>query len=170
MAFGLEARGLTSAVIAEKVARALDTVRLTGLGVERWLTRLTGAEAAQIGSRAGHQASPYRFRSVVALAWITAVVLNLLSWLLHTFVFDPPLNAMLQSLGITIPGETAIPPLYGLLAAISAGINEEIEFRLFGLSVLGIVKFAGLTTIMGICALAAGILLLVNRDFVLMTF
>lgn len=36
---------------------------------------------------------------------------------------------------------------------------------LYGLSVLGVVKFAGLTTIMGICALAAGVLLLVNRGW-----
>ncbi len=36
---------------------------------------------------------------------------------------------------------------------------------LFGLSMLGILKFAGLTTIKAICALAAGILLLVNRGW-----
>ena len=34
----------------------------------------------------------YRFRNIVAIAWITAVVLVLLSVFLHTMVFDPPWN------------------------------------------------------------------------------
>ena len=78
----------------------------------------------------------YRFRQITAIAWISAVVLVVLAMFLHTVVFDPPLNAMLDQLGVTIPEETNTPPLYGLLAAISAGITEETLFRLFGLSLL----------------------------------
>lgn len=79
---------------------------------------------------------PFRFRTIVAIAWITAVGLNLLSLFLHTVVFDPPLHAMLQKLGITISAAAQTPPLYGFLAALSAGINEETIYRLFGLSLL----------------------------------
>jgi hypothetical protein len=79
---------------------------------------------------------PYRFRKITAIALITAVVLVLLSVFLHTLVLDPPLNAMLERMGIAIPEESNIPPLYGVLAAISAGISEETLYRLFGLSLL----------------------------------
>jgi len=78
----------------------------------------------------------YRFRQITAIAWISAVVLVVLAIFLHTVVFDPPLNAMLDQLGVTIPEETNTPPLYRLLAAISAGITEETLFRLFGLSLI----------------------------------
>ena len=78
----------------------------------------------------------YRFRQITAIAWISAVVLVVLAIFLHTVVFDPPLNAVLEQLGVTIPEEANTPPLYGLLAAISAGITEETLFRLFGLSLL----------------------------------
>jgi hypothetical protein len=78
----------------------------------------------------------YRFRQITAIAWMSAVVLVVLAIFLHTAVFDPPLNAMLDQLGVTIPEETNTPPLYGLLAGISAGITEETLFRLFGLSLL----------------------------------
>ena len=78
----------------------------------------------------------YRFRNIVAIAWIAAVGLNLLSLFLHTMVFDPPLNAMLEKLGIVISDSAQTPPVYGFLAALSAGITEETFFRLFGLSLL----------------------------------
>lgn len=78
----------------------------------------------------------FRFRHITGVAWITAVVLVLLSLFLHTVVFDPPLEATLEKMGITVPKEVDTPPLYGFLAAISAGITEEILFRLFGLSLL----------------------------------
>lgn len=79
---------------------------------------------------------PYRFRNIVAIALIVAVILVVLSMFLHTVVFDPPVNAMLEKMGIAIPEAVNTPPLYGFLAAISAGITEETEFRLFGLSLL----------------------------------
>jgi hypothetical protein len=79
---------------------------------------------------------PYRFRDIVAIALIAAVILVLLSMFLHTVVFDPPVNAMLEKMGIAISEAANTPPLYGFLAAISAGITEETEFRLLGLSLL----------------------------------
>ena len=77
-----------------------------------------------------------RFRNTVAIAWITAVVLVLLSLCLHTVGFDPALNATLQKLRIAVREATDTLPMYGFLAAISAGIIKEILFRLFGLSLL----------------------------------
>ena len=83
-----------------------------------------------------HEPAPYRFRNIAAIAWITAVVLVLLSVFLHMLIFDPPLHAMLEKMGVAIPKAAETPPLYGFLAAISAGIMEEIEYRLFGLCLL----------------------------------
>jgi hypothetical protein len=80
--------------------------------------------------------APDRFRSIVAIAWIVAVVLVLLSVFLHTVVFDPPLHIMLEELGITLTKGANMPPVYRFLVAIFAGIMEETEFRLFGLSLL----------------------------------
>ncbi len=45
----------------------------------------------------------YCFRQITAIAWISAVVLVLLSMFLHAFVFDPPLNALLEKTGIAMP-------------------------------------------------------------------
>ena len=78
----------------------------------------------------------YSFRGITAIAWISAVILVLLALFLHTVVFDPPLNALLEKTGTALPEATAMPPLYGFLASISAGITEETLFRLFGLSLI----------------------------------
>jgi len=71
---------------------------------------------------------PYRFRNIAAIAWITAVALVLLSMFLHSVVLDPPLNAMLDKLGIPIPETTTVSPLCGFLASLSAGITEGRSF------------------------------------------
>jgi spermidine/putrescine transport system ATP-binding protein len=47
VAFGLEARGLSSAAIVDKVSRALDTVRLTGLG-DRRIDQLSGGQKQRV--------------------------------------------------------------------------------------------------------------------------
>ena len=95
-----------------------------GLGmpfVEAWVTR---------------EPIAYRFRQITAIAWITAVVLVLIAMFLHTVVFDPALNALLEKTGIAIPKQADANAVYGFLASISAGITEETLFRLFGLSLL----------------------------------
>src|SRR5512143_224674 len=83
-----------------------------------------------------HEPIAYRFQTIVATAWITAVLLELSSLFARTFVIDPPMNSLFEQLGITKLNDAATPPLHGFLASISAGINEEIQFRLFGLSLL----------------------------------
>jgi spermidine/putrescine transport system ATP-binding protein len=47
VAFGLESRGLSRSLIAEKVGRALDTVRLGGLG-ERRIDQLSGGQRQRV--------------------------------------------------------------------------------------------------------------------------
>lgn len=77
-----------------------------------------------------------RFRNVVAVALIISIILVVTSLFLHNLVLDPPLNVMLAKLGISLPAGVQTPPLYGLLAAFSAGITEETLYRLFGLSLI----------------------------------
>lgn len=117
-------RLINALLIAAAGALGLVLANRIGLGmpfVEGWIKR---------------EPVPSRFRNIVAVAWITAVLLELSSLLARTFVIDPPMNSLFEQLGITAPSDAAAPPLYGFLASISAGINEEIQFRLFGLSLL----------------------------------
>lgn len=117
-------RLINALLIAAAGAIGLVLANRIGLGmpfVEGWVKR---------------EPVPYRFRNIVAVAWITAVALVLSSLLLRALAFDPPLNAMYEELGVTVPEGAAASPLSGFLAAMSAGINEEIQFRLFGLSLL----------------------------------
>jgi ABC-2 type transport system ATP-binding protein len=44
--------------------------------------------------------------------------------------------ALFEEIGYKVPEQAVAPPLYGFLAAVSAGITEETIFRLFGLSLL----------------------------------
>ncbi len=105
-------------------------------GIGLLLANRIGLGMPFVEAWAKREPMPYRFRDIVAIAVITAVILVLLSVFLHTVVFDAPVNAMLEKLSIAIPEAANTPPLYGLLAAMSAGITEEIEFRLLGLSLL----------------------------------
>ncbi len=76
------------------------------------------------------------FRNAVAIGWIAAVGFVAAILVLQNFVFGPPMQDMFQEIGYVVPDEAVTPPLYGFLAAISAGITEETIFRLFGLSLL----------------------------------
>jgi membrane protease YdiL (CAAX protease family) len=77
-----------------------------------------------------------RFSRAVAIGWIAAVGFVAAILILQNFVFGPPMQAMFQEIGYVLPEDAVTPPLYGFLAAISAGITEEVIFRLFGLSLL----------------------------------
>ena len=89
-----------------------------------------------VESRIKHEAIPYRFRNAVAIGWIAAVGFALSILILQNWVFGPPMQTLFEEIGYTVPEESVTPPLYGFLAAISAGITEETIFRLFGLSLL----------------------------------
>lgn len=79
---------------------------------------------------------PRRFRSIVAVGALAGIGIALVILVLQIGLFRGPMQTMFQELGIEIPEEAYAPPLYGFLAAISAGITEETMFRLFGLTLL----------------------------------
>jgi len=102
----------------------LAIVNHVGLGmpfVEGWIKR---------------EPVPYRFRSAVAIGWIAAVGFVFSYLFLQNQVFGPPMLALFDEIGYVVPAEAMTPPLYGFLAAFSAGVTEETLFRLFGLSLL----------------------------------
>jgi len=78
----------------------------------------------------------YRFRSAVAIGWIAGIGFATAYLILQNWVFGPPMLALFEEIGYTVPEEAIIPPLTGLLAAFSAGVTEETLLRLFGLSLL----------------------------------
>lgn len=121
-------------LVIDRLINILLSSVLGGLGL--MLANRIGLGMPFVEAWTQREPAPGRFRNIVAIAWIVAVILVLLSVILHTLVFDPSLHNMLKELGIPISGRANTPPLYGFLAAISAGIMEEIEFRLFGLSLL----------------------------------
>lgn len=77
-----------------------------------------------------------RFRNVVAIAWIVGVGIAIAYLILQKWVFGPPMLALFEEIGYTVPEEAVMPPLYGFLAAFSAGTTEETLCRLFGLSLI----------------------------------
>ncbi len=77
-----------------------------------------------------------RFRGAVAFGLIAGVGFALAILILQHWVFGPPMQALFAEIGYTVPEEAVTPPLYGFLAAFSAGVTEETIFRLFGLSLL----------------------------------
>lgn len=121
-------------LVFDQLINIVLIVLLGGIGLA--LANQIGLGMPFVESWVKRQPVPFRFRNIVAIAWITAVVVVLLDMFLHTVILDPPLDAMLTRLGIAIPEGAYTPPLYGFLAAVSAGITEETLFRLFGLSLL----------------------------------
>lgn len=120
-------------VLDRLINSILPLVLLGGIGFA--LANRIGLGLPFVEGWAKREPSPYRFRNIVAIAWIAAVALVVSSIFLHSVEFDPPLNAMLEKMGITIPEGAHTPPLYGFLAAFSAGITEETLFR-FGARII----------------------------------
>ena len=84
------------------------------------------------------QVSPHylSFRKAVATAWIVGVGFACSYLILQNQVFGPPMLALFEEIGYTVPEDAIAPPFYGFLAAFQAGVVEETVFRLFGLSLL----------------------------------
>ena len=77
-----------------------------------------------------------RFRGALVLSVIVGVVASLIILALSLLVFKPPLQAELDRLGITLPEDIQPPAWQGFLASFSAGIAEEVIYRLFGVTLL----------------------------------
>jgi hypothetical protein len=122
-------------LVLDRLVNSILPLSLLG-GVGSVLANRIGLGMPFIEAWVKREPVSYRFRQITAIAWISAVVLVLLAMFLHAVVFDPPLNALLEKTGVALPEATAMPPLYGFLASISAGITEELLFRLFGLSLI----------------------------------
>lgn len=75
-------------------------------------------------------------RKLLAVGLLAGTGIAASYYLLQDLVFGPPMEALFKEIGYTLPDDALPPPLYGLLAAFSAGITEETIFRLFGLSAL----------------------------------
>lgn len=83
-----------------------------------------------------NKAVPLRKRCVVAIALILAVLFVAVVYSLDYGVFAPRVAIMLQELNIPAPQPVVISPLVGFLASFAAGIREETQTRLFGISLL----------------------------------
>lgn len=83
-----------------------------------------------------HNPVSSRFRNAVAIGWIAGVGFALAIIILGNIVFRPPMLALFEEIGYKVSEQAVTPPMYGFLAAFSAGVREEATFRLFGLSLL----------------------------------
>ena len=77
-----------------------------------------------------------RFRRALGLSVLVGVVAGLVMIGLDVFVFGPPLAAELDRLGIVLPSTVQSPAWQGFLASFYGGVNEEVVYRLFGVSLL----------------------------------
>ena len=121
-------------LVVNTLVNSLLIISLGGIGLA--LANRIGLGLPFIEGWARRDPVLYRFRTIIAIAWVAAVAFVLTILFLQKVVFGPPMNAMFEELGISIPAEAYAPPLYGFLTAFSAGITEEVLFRLFGLSLL----------------------------------
>ncbi|MCW3975693.1 MAG: CPBP family intramembrane metalloprotease [Candidatus Bathyarchaeota archaeon] len=75
-----------------------------------------------------------RFKRMLAISIIVAVISSFVILVINQLIFVPPLLEEIKRLGIVLPESP--PPWQGLLASFSAGVTEESVFRLFGLTLL----------------------------------
>jgi len=121
-------------IVVNALINGLLIVGLGGLGL--LIANRIGLGMPFVEGRVKHEPIPYPFRNAVAIGWIAAVGFALSILILQNWVFGPPMRVLFEEIGYTVPEESVTPPLYGFLAAVSAGITEETIFRLFGLSLL----------------------------------
>jgi hypothetical protein len=107
---------------------------LGGLGLA--LAHRVGLRLPFVESWVNRVHAPVRFRGILARGSLAGIACGVLILFLDFQVFRQPMLEMFRDLSIKTPKEAISPPLYGFMAAISAGIIEEILFRLFGLSLL----------------------------------
>ena len=121
-------------LLLDRLVNILLAVILGGIGLV--LANRIGLGMPFVESWVKRESIQHRFRSAAAVGLITGVVFVLLILLLQNVVFAKPMQALFDEIGYTVPEEAVTPPLYGFLAAFSAGVTEETLFRLFGLSLL----------------------------------
>jgi membrane protease YdiL (CAAX protease family) len=121
-------------VIVVTLFNALILVVLAGIGL--FLASRIGLGLPFVEAWVKRERTQGRFRRVFGLSVLIGVVASLVIIALDTFVFGPPLAAELDRLGIVIPATVQPPAWQGFLASFTGGVNEEVMFRLFGVSLL----------------------------------
>jgi membrane protease YdiL (CAAX protease family) len=121
-------------VILVTLFNALILVVLAGIGL--FLASRIGLGLPFVEAWLKKEPTQSRFRRAFGLSVLIGVVASLVFIALDTFVFGPPLAAELDRLGIVIPATVQPPAWQGFLASFTGGINEEVMFRLFGVSLL----------------------------------
>jgi membrane protease YdiL (CAAX protease family) len=106
-----------------------------GLGlpfVEGWLEK----SPEDVSGPVTVEESPRDFKGMLVFSVVVGVIIAIVIIVLDLYGFEPLLQAELERFGITDPGIPQPPPWQSVLVSFSAGINEEVIFRLFGLTVL----------------------------------
>lgn len=110
-----------------------------GLGlpfVEGWLEKELGKDTPQLHVIPVEETMRDKFMKVFIFSVVVGIIVVSVIIALDMWIFMPAYQAELESLGRTIP-EVPVPPVWQrILAAFSGGINEEVIFHLFGLSVV----------------------------------
>ena len=109
-----------------------------GLGlpfVEGWLER-TPTEKPQVPVTPVEEPPHGTVRGMLVFSVIAGIIFALVVLVLSYYIFSPLLQAELESLGIAVPEAPQPPPWQGVLVSFSAGVNEEVMFRLFGVTLL----------------------------------
>ena len=122
------------AIYSVLAAGGLYLAARIGLGlpfVEGWLEKSQDTSGPVTVER------PTRdFKGVLVFSVVVGVIIAIAIIVLSIYGFEPLLQAELERFGITDPGIPQPPPWQSVLVSFSAGINEEVIFRLFGLTVL----------------------------------
>jgi hypothetical protein len=121
-------------VVRNALINSLIVILIGGLGL--LISNRIGIGLPFMEGWVGGKSSKFSFYSMLAVSMITGCCLAGTYLILQDLVFGPPMEALFQDIGYILPDDALTPPLYGFLAAISAGITEETIFRLFGLSLL----------------------------------
>jgi membrane protease YdiL (CAAX protease family) len=121
-------------IIVLTLANALVLVVLAGIGL--FLASRIDLGLPFVEAWVKREPTHGRFRSVFGLSVLIGVVASLVFIVLDVFVFGPPLAAELDRLGIVIPATVQPPAWQGFLASFTGGVNEEVMFRLFGVTLL----------------------------------
>ena len=122
------------ALVGDAVITGMITIVLGGIGLV--LANRIGLGMPLVEGWARRKPVLYSYRSALSISWIAGVSVALVVLILESLVFAPPMLALFEEIGYTVPEGAVTPPFYGFLAAFSAGITEETTFRLFGLSLL----------------------------------
>lgn len=110
-----------------------------GLGlpfVEGWLERKPTEDTTQMPITSVEESLRSKFRGVLVLSVIVGILFAVVAIVLSYYVFSPLVEAELESLDITLPEVPQPSPWQSVLVSFSAGVNEEVMFRLFGVTVL----------------------------------